>query len=312
MSARTRGAVIVLAILAALALVAAMVWYVMQLSESDSGDTGIETLPGHEVIAVKIDNVAAARPQTGLGKAETVYVEPVEGGLTRLLAIYGGELPEAIGPIRSARASDIELLAQYGRPTFVYSGAAAPVLTDLAAAPLVRASPSRTAGFYRNTEHETPHDLFVDPAALPEPEAPPAVAPLQRGTAPAGGTVTAHHTTRYDAATFDFDWLARQGWRVSLDGSPVMTTEGDTITPRTVVVQQVEVTSTGPPDALGNRAPTVSTVGSGTATVLRNGGRFDARWFRPSPEAPTRFRTVDGTPLPMDLGQVWILLVPDE
>lgn len=314
MNRRARGWLIGIAIVTALALVAAMIWYVMQMSEPEQGQPGGDTLPGESVLAVKIDNVSAARPQTGLSEADVIYVMPVEGGLTRLLAIYGGEVPDAIGPVRSARPSDIELLAQYGHPTFAYSGAAPPVLEDLAAAPLVPASPSRNnSGYYRDAERESPHNLYVDPAELPEPDAPPAEAVIQRGDAPAGGTVTASHRTTYEAATFEFEWSAREGWLITMDGSQVSTTEGENIAAATVVEQHVDVASTpGQPDASGNQAPTVRSVGSGDATVLRNGRQFDAQWSRPSPEDPTRFSTADGTPLPMGEGQVWILLVPNQ
>lgn len=55
------------------------------------------------VLAVKIDNTSGARPRVGLTAADVVYVELVEGGLTRLLAIYASQLPAHVGPVRSAR-----------------------------------------------------------------------------------------------------------------------------------------------------------------------------------------------------------------
>jgi hypothetical protein len=75
------------------------------------------------VLAVKIDNIAQSRSQTGLSKADIVCVLPVEGGLTRLLASFSSERPNAVGPARSAREADLELLTQFGRPGFAYSGA---------------------------------------------------------------------------------------------------------------------------------------------------------------------------------------------
>lgn len=80
------------------------------------------TAPG-PVLAVKIDNIAAARPPTGLTSADIVYILPVEGGLSRILAVFSSHFPAVIGPVRSAREDDLELLAQFGRPAFAYSGA---------------------------------------------------------------------------------------------------------------------------------------------------------------------------------------------
>jgi hypothetical protein len=75
------------------------------------------------VLAVKIDNIVNARPQTGLGRAAIVYVLPVEGGLSRFLAVFYAHFPPVVGPVRSARDDDLQLLRQFGRPAFAYSGA---------------------------------------------------------------------------------------------------------------------------------------------------------------------------------------------
>ena len=75
------------------------------------------------VLAVKIDNLAPARPQTGFTGADIVYVLPVEGGLSRFMAVFSSRFPSVIGPVRSAREDDLELLRQFGRPAFAYSGA---------------------------------------------------------------------------------------------------------------------------------------------------------------------------------------------
>src|SRR6516162_11335019 len=75
------------------------------------------------VLALKIDNIGYARPQTGLTRADIVYALPVEGGLSRFLAVFSSHYPPVIGPVRSAREDDLELLRQFGRPAFAYSGA---------------------------------------------------------------------------------------------------------------------------------------------------------------------------------------------
>ncbi|HEV2258684.1 MAG TPA: DUF3048 domain-containing protein [Streptosporangiaceae bacterium] len=97
------------------------------------------------VLAVKIDNLAPARPQTGLTKADIVYVLPVEGGLSRILAVFSSHFPPVIGPVRSAREDDLELLAQFGRPAFAYSGAQPKLLHVVEKARIVDlyVSPSR-------------------------------------------------------------------------------------------------------------------------------------------------------------------------
>ncbi|MGH3518435.1 MAG: DUF3048 domain-containing protein, partial [Haloechinothrix sp.] len=113
-------------------------------------------------LVVKVDNVSAARPHTGIGGADAIVIEPVEGGLTRILAVYWGERPQVVGPVRSARESDIELLAQFKRPVLAYSGSASQLEPSLRRADLVLASPDvGTPGFYRSAARPSPHNMYV-------------------------------------------------------------------------------------------------------------------------------------------------------
>jgi hypothetical protein len=76
----------------------------------------------NKVIAVKIDDTAGARPQVGLNKADIVYIAQVEGGLTRLIAVFNFRLPSRVGPVRSTRNDDPQLVQQYGPIIYVASG----------------------------------------------------------------------------------------------------------------------------------------------------------------------------------------------
>jgi hypothetical protein len=77
----------------------------------------------HAVIAAKVENIAAARPQVGLSLADITFIEEVEGAQTRLIAVYHTRFPKRLGPIRSARSTDVQLLPLFGKPGLVYSGA---------------------------------------------------------------------------------------------------------------------------------------------------------------------------------------------
>ncbi|MGH3875834.1 MAG: DUF3048 domain-containing protein [Actinophytocola sp.] len=267
---------------------------------------------GAPVLAVKIDNVADARPQTGIGSADVVYVEPVEGGLTRLVAIYAGRAPRVVGPVRSARRTDIQLLAQFGRPVLAYSGAAPELLPSLRAANLLNAPPARARGAFHRNGRPSPHNMYVRPAKLPRGAKAPAQPPLQVGPAPGGGQPTSRQGVGFRAAQYTFTWSARaHRWLVSLDGRPLISTESGRVAAATVVVQRVKLTGRERiEDARGAVSPVAATVGHGRALVLRDGRRFTGTWTRPGPRAPTRFNTVAGLDLPLARGPVWVLLVP--
>ncbi|MEU9449769.1 DUF3048 domain-containing protein [Streptomyces sp. NPDC048277] len=315
--ARTRRTVLTAA-LAAAVLTVSLTAGCTRHGTADDGRApqGTTPAPGGQsaagpVLAVKIDNVAAARPQTGLDAADVVYAEQVEGGLSRLMAVYATRLPGVVGPVRSARESDLELLRQFDRPTLAFSGAQRKLLPLIDEAPLVPETPDRaSAAFYRGTDRPAPHNLYLRPAAL-LPEAPGRAAlttGFRYGPAPAGGTATASRTVRYPMARFTFTWSAdRHRWLVSMDGTPARTTAGTRLAAATVVVQYVRVSTSKYHDVLGNYTPFTETVGSGKAEVLRDGRSFEATWARPAATDGTTFTGADGGPVDFADGPVWVV-----
>ncbi|MEU6353301.1 DUF3048 domain-containing protein [Streptomyces sp. NPDC047072] len=287
-----------------------------------SGDDGRGTTPSSapspegdhgSVLAVKIDNVRAARPQTGIDAADVVYAEQVEGGLSRLMAVFATRLPSSVGPVRSARESDLELLAQFDRPALAFSGAQSKLLPLIDRAPLLAEPPGNVSGaYYRGSDKAAPHNLYLRPGRL-MPSAPGADAlttGFRYGAAPAGGTPDTSESVRYPAARFSFTWSAdRQRWLVSLDGTPDVTADGKRLAPATVVVQYVRIRPSAFHDFLGNNTPYTETVGSGKAKVLRDGRAYDVNWKRPKATDGTAFTTADGTPVNFAKGQVWVLFV---
>ncbi|MEV5444174.1 DUF3048 domain-containing protein [Streptomyces sp. NPDC052644] len=272
-------------------------------------------LPGRTgpVLAVKIDNVRAARPHTGLGAADLVYVEQVEAGLTRFLAVYASQQPPRVGPVRSARESDVELLRQFGRPALAYSGVRSALKGFLQDAPLYALPPERApAAYVRDPGRPAPHNLYLRPgralAAAPD-TTPARDIGFRFGAAPPGGRQVDEHTVRFPAARYTFTWSPDGGrWLVSLDGAPARTTDGGRVGAKTVVVQYVTVRPSAYADRGGNVTPYTETVGSGTALVLRDGKAHDARWSRPSATGGTSFTTPAGAPLAFAPGQVWVVL----
>ncbi|WP_308121963.1 DUF3048 domain-containing protein [Streptomyces sp. TRM70350] len=264
------------------------------------------------VLAVKIDNAPRARPHTGLGAADIVYVEQVEGGLSRLLAVYASALPKAVGPVRSARETDLELLRQFDHPTLAFSGAQTKLLPLIDGAPLRAEPPGRTPGaYYRDSAKAAPHNLYLRPHHL-APSAPGKAAlttGFTYGEAPDGGRTETTRTVRYPAARFTFTWdESRDRYRVAMDGTAAVTTDGQPVAPATVVVQYVRMRQSDYFDSRGSNTPYTETTGSGTAQVLRDGRTYEALWKRPEPGDGTRFTTVDGEPVNFAGGQVWVVL----
>ncbi|MFF6779421.1 DUF3048 domain-containing protein [Streptomyces sp. NPDC012510] len=277
----------------------------------DRRDDQVSSAPAGSVLAVKIDNVRPARPQTGIEAADIVYAEQVEGGLSRLMAVYATKFPETVGPVRSARESDLELLRQFDEPTLAFSGAQGKLLPLIDRAPLRAETPQDAIDAYsRADDRPAPHNLYLRPEKLLD--SPPGTEALttgfRYGPAPDGGSPEASRTVRYPAARFTFTWSDdRRGWLVSMDGAPTITTDDTRVAPATVVVQHVTVRESQFRDFLGNNTPYTETVGSGRAEILRDGRAFEANWERATPTDGTTFTAPDGKALNFAEGQVWVV-----
>jgi len=266
----------------------------------------------NRVLAVKIDNIEYARPQTGLTRADLVYVLPVEGGLSRFLAICSSGYPPVIGPVRSAREDDLELLRQFGRPAFAYSGATATLLPYIhRTARIVDLYDGITSGYYRDTSRIAPYNLYARARQLLH-QAPRASTAhdigFRFGPPPASGKVTRSASVSYPAASFRFTWsAAKQRWQVSMDGRPAVTTDGGRLLPATVVIQHTTVRTSRFLE-YGKPPPYAESTGSGTALVLRDGKAWTAHWSRPRANGGTTLTTAGGRPMTFAPGQVWIVL----
>lgn len=308
------GGALPVAVLAMLALLGAECEPQSERGTRGSPFTG-DRKSGDRVLAVKVDNSGPARPHTGLDRADLVYVEQVESGMSRLLAVFASDIPRSVGPIRSARESDLELLRQFGQPALAYSGAQSKLRPELERAPLTPLPPGELDGGYRRGgDRPAPHNLYLDPERALR-EAPEASEPsdigFRFGSAPEGGRKLARHSVNYPSSSFTFDWSAeRERWQISMDGTPARTDDGKRLDAATVVVQYVKVRSSEYQDSSGNVSPYTETVGSGKAEVLRGGKKHRADWSRPSAGGGTTFTDEAGERINFARGPVWVVLAP--
>ncbi len=268
------------------------------------------------VLVVKLDNTTYAQPHAGLSKADLVYIEEVEYGITRLAAVFSSHVPTRIGPVRSARITDVDLLAQYDRPAFAFSGAQRRLLPTLAAAPFYDVSPNKGGeGYSRDYRRNAPYNLYLDGQVALN-RAPDASLAQDMGfmfdiDVPAGGvTATAADMSwSYGKAGFRYD--PKSGlYRVLLNGRPAAAEESKKgQRASTVVLQSVKQTPSRYFDKAGGNTPHAETIGSGTAWVLRDGLAWKATWSRPTEAGGTTFTLSDGSVMAFKPGQVWVVLL---
>jgi hypothetical protein len=280
-------------------------------------------LPGsnNRVIAVKIDDTRAAHPQVGLESADVVYIEQVEAGLTRLVAIYSSNYPVRIGPIRSARISDIDILAEYGRVGFIFSGAQSKMYPVIANANLANLGAQRNppSVYVRDPLRSSPTNMFVYPEKLLEVDsnansidqvrAPGWTFGQNSGT----GTPITRAEVRWPSARYAVSWSSEEDrWLIEFNGEPNFNEKGYQLGSPTFVIQIVNIYPSEFGDRYGGVTPKHEVIGEGRGYILRDGQAISALWNRPDAVTPTRWTLPDGSDAPFEPGQIWIALTKDE
>ena len=277
--------------------------------------TGVGRPPTGPVVAVKIDDTAAGRPSLGLEKADVIYVEEVEGGLTRMVGIFAGSKPKVMA-VRSVRPSDPELLAQYGRIILVASGGAGASLAALDGSILHGVIGDRgQVGFFRDQSRPAPYNMVSDLSQVSRAIKASGVRNVgfswsardpRLARAPSAGAVN----TQVGGTRVSFVWYPKQHRYIrTIDGQRVVTASGAAVAKPNVLVQfcQVRVDYS---DVDVNRNPSMYTesVGSGRVVLFRGGKKIEGRWSRPKLWGPTVFKDLKGKPLLLAPGGTFVAL----
>ncbi|QGH70490.1 DUF3048 domain-containing protein [Pseudactinotalea sp. HY158] len=267
-------------------------------------------------VSVKIENSAASRPQVGLQRADIVWEELVEGGMTRFVATYHSDLPEDVGPIRSIRPMDAAIAGPVGG-VLAYSGGQLAYQQKARAAGLVLVSDDGGgSGFYRNPQRRGDHTLFGDPrtflaragdAAPPPAQFAYADSAAESSAATDGREASAVATT-FPASSPSWQW-GDGGWRRYESGSPA-TDGGDQITAANVVVLTVTIRDTGNRDAAGAPVPETILTGTGEAIVLSDGHAIDGTWSKGDATDVIELTDAGGEVIELTPGNTWVELVP--
>jgi Protein of unknown function (DUF3048) N-terminal domain/Protein of unknown function (DUF3048) C-terminal domain len=278
--------------------------------------TGVGAPPGGPVVAVKLDDTAAGRPSLGLDKADVIYIEEAEGGLSRMLAVYASAKPQ-VEAVRSVRTSDPELLGAYGKIILVASGGGGNALPTLDRSGLWSSINDRgQVGFHRDLSRPAPYNVVADLAQI-------SAAIKAEGVRNVGFTWATHDprlasakaaptvNTRVGSTSVDFVWNAKLGFYIrTIGGQWLLAASGAPVAKPNVLVQFCTVTpDRSDIDVNGNPSMFTTTVGTGRVVLFRNGNRIEGTWSRRSNGARTEFKDPAGKPLLLAPGGTFVVLV---
>ena len=260
------------------------------------------------MIAVKVENTAAARPQVGLSQADIVFVEEVEGAQTRLVAVYHTKFPRRLGPVRSARTTDAQLLPLFGKPGLVYSGrqrtGAAPARRGLTRADLPGdpgQPPGRAA---QRVRRPAPRSSAVSGSKAATSIGWTFAEKNEAGGAKADKAAVKVGNDRFDFAyaggRYTVRWrgaaLRRRRHRQGHQGRQRGDHEGAEPAgrqPRTCSAR---------PRCCPRRSA------EGQVAIYRDGRKITGTWKRSKVSGPLRFRDSDGQPIALKPGHTWVAL----
>lgn len=284
------------------------------------------SVPARAALAVKIDNTEQGRPPSGLTDADVVFEEMVEGGLTRLLAVYQSQDPETVGPVRSARSTDLSILAELGRPLFAWSGANPTFAAAVGAADIIDVGAGAAPEAYRRADdRRAPYNLYAAPGLLRDAGAgdaaagtPPDPVFAYRETGvplsgPGAETADGFRTAATGALATDIAWswdAGGEAWMRDQNGSAHLDESGDPVRAANVVVRFTPYGDSGVRDSTGALVPEASAVGEGDAWLLSGGRAQPGRWHKPSADAVTTYTDSAGQPLLLAPGTTWVEVLP--
>ena len=272
--------------------------------------TGLAAVARRPALAVKIDNHPDARPQSGLNEADVVFEELVEGGLTRFVAVFHSSDSDRVGPVRSGRTSDLELLANLNGALFASSGGNDGVLSALRQANLISVIENDvSSAYFRDEGREAPHNLYSRTTALFAADRarggqpPPYFVFRKEGVASPIGQPTQGVSVRIGNEGVSYVWNGK-GWQRTAGGVAEKDKNGVPLAPANVIVQFSDY-GVSFADA---QSPEVVVTGTGTAWILTDGKLIQGSWARPAKTAVTRFLGPDGADIRLTPGRTWIAL----
>jgi len=245
-----------------------------------------------------------------------VYEAVAEGGITRFAAVFQSTDPGEVGPVRSVRPQDPDIVAPFKGIT-AFSGGVAPIVSAMSAVSEDFSDDAGTAAqaFRRSTDRFAPHNLYASASTLwslakaPYNQPPPDL--FRYGRLQAGATVARAIDVPMSPAA-DVRWAWQAGaWHRSQDGVPFTVTGTGRVAPVNLIIEYVRTVNAGYNDVAGTPVPTSVVTGSGKAMLLRDGHAIRGTWSKPGQSDVTTYTTLTGDPLQLHPGRTWVELMPD-
>lgn len=272
-------------------------------------------------VAVMIENLVTVRPQSGLAEAGVVYEALAEGGITRFMAMYAGEVTNEIGPVRSARPYFVEWVSEYDA-LYAHCGGSPQALEMISAYDIktINQIGGDHAYYWRDPIIAAPHNLFTSTELLTFAlrdknliDEVPTYTPWKfKDEAKLADRPTEDRTINIEfsgpdyAVEYRYDREANSYQRFNGGMEHLDANTGNQLAPKNVIVQKVVET---PLDDQGRI--NLDVVGEGEAIIFTNGKTVEGKWEKDDRVARTIYYDQDGKEIELSRGQTFVEIVPE-
>ncbi len=308
-----------------------MITAVKYINPLDGKSVKLKTDSAVQVVGVMIDNHPNARPESGLSKAKIVYEAPVEGGLTRYLAIFDSKQTVAeVGPVRSARAYFLDWLQEYGRGLYMHSGGSPEALSAIKEKNIFDANEFYWGQYYwRDQSRSAPHNLYTssdnwqkivgqygNTSSLFTADKAWKYTRLIGQTIGKKGGLEIPFSESY-GVTWKYD-AKNLNYTRAINGSKEIDKDGAEVRARNILVQITSVKEINGDD---KGRVEVGVLGSGEAIILKKGAVIYGTWKKSSSAGRTRFYegrkspsrgSPEGREVVLAPGNTWVEVVPKD
>jgi len=268
-------------------------------------------------VAVMIDNERSARPQSGITEADIVFEMPVEGNITRYMAVYHHTPSEKIGPVRSARPYFIDKALELGA-IYVHCGGSPQALKDIKDLKVDAFDDlAGTPVYWRSTDRKMPHNLYTNTKFIREVAQ---TKKIEKDTAPdyfkfsdefiiPDGGNGSKVVINYDKS-YKVSYIYNNDEKVyyrQINGENMKDKENKAdIKTTNIIIEKVGVKVL---DSAGRLA--VNNIGKGRGYLLTGGKLIEIEWNKSSRSGKTVYKNLKGEEVTINKGITWVQVVPD-
>lgn len=261
-------------------------------------------------LVVKVSNDPGARPQTGLNDADIVF-EAWGAGPTRFATVWHSRDLDFVGPIRSCREQDINLVGSFNHAVFACSGGNAGNIQLLRSSDMLLITEGQGPGWELDPKRKRPHKTHADTALLRSNAGPDRTAPTQQfhyrptGTAATTGDPMTGFDLQIQQVFVQWRWDAATGrYLRSQDDREHLLANGEQVSTDNVVVVWLDYDASH----TDRRSPDGTTTGSNPVTVFTGGWMVTGTWTRADRLDPFVLNDSNGAPILLTPGRTFIEL----